>query len=341
MAERASRREAWSYFEHVLKSAESVEKGEMACLDTATGELVKGQAATTLIPLGVFDVTMVGDGTALARVRLYREVDLHWWDNDDSPNNVAIADIGKSVYIKDDRTVSMSSSGRSIAGRAWAVSSRYGVLVEAGLGVTGPTGASGIMGSVADRAALTAVAAGSRYDGAVVMVRTDGSLWRFASASTASEDEAQAMVLEPDAGSGRWLRADKAFTIKAPIAHTTADNAVILTVPAGFVLRLAGLPYYEVTTSFTGGSSSAIGIDSSVTGYTTKGDILGGTSGNVAAGLTAGIRPGTVGDKLDSFAEVQAFVLQAADELHFGRITSAFTAGAGFLCVPVVAMTPA
>jgi hypothetical protein len=341
MAERASRREAWSYFEHVLKNAESVEKGEMACLDTASGELVKGQAATTLIPIGTFEVSMVGNGTALARVRLYREVELHWWDNDDSPNNVASADVGKSVYIKDDRTVSTLGTGRSIAGRAWAVSARYGVLVEAGLGVIGPTGASGTMGSVADRTALAAVGATSRYDGATVLVRTDGSMWRFVAASTAVEDEALDLVIEPDAGTGRWVRADKAFTIKAPIAHTTADNAVILTVPAGFVLRLASLPYYEVTTAFTGGSSSAIGIDSNVTGYTTKGDLLGGASGNVAAALTAGIRPGTVGTALDTFAELQAFILQPTNEIHFGRITSAFTAGAGFVCLPVVAMTPA
>jgi hypothetical protein len=83
--------------------------------------------------------------------------------------------------------------------------------------------------------------------------------------------------------------------------------------------------YWEVTTGFTGGSSSAIGISSSnSTGHTTKGDLLGGSGGDVAATLVAGYPSGTIG------ADIAAgLMMVAADTVRFDRITSAFTAGAG------------
>jgi hypothetical protein len=175
----------------------------------------------------------------------------------------------------------------------------------------------------------------------LVMLRDTGALYRFVAASTADEDEAQELVIAPDAGTGRWLRADKACVLKLPLAYTTADGAPILTVPAGFVLRLTGFPFWDVETGFSGGSSSAIGVSTSVTGYETKGDLLGGAAGDVAAGLTAGIRAGTLGGELDDHVGFQALALVEGDEIQFDRITSVFTAGAGFACIPVAICTPA
>ena len=84
--------------------------------------------------------------------------------------------------------------------------------------------------------------------------------------------------------------------------------------------------YWEVTTGFTGGSSSAIGLNSSQSGHTTAGDVLGGSGGDVTALLgTAGIKEATIG------ADVAAgLVLRAAETIKFNRITSNFTAGAGY-----------
>lgn len=344
MAKRMVKAEIWTYREFVLTNAVQAEQGKMACLDTSTGLVTKGGASTTLLPIGWFAEDLLGDGVKKVNVRLFEEVHAAWWANADAPNSVQAADVGSECYVLDDTTVTTDATGHSKAGRVLAVDAQKGVLVQAGMALTGPTGASGSAlssGGVADRTALKAIAAASRFDGQLVMVRSDGSLWRFVAASVAAADGADELVCVPAAGTGRWLRADKSFVAKLPIAFGTADGAAILTVPAGFVLRLTGLPFWEVTTAFAGGVASAIGIASSRTGYDTAGDILGGAAGNVEADLTAGVHPGTIGPKLDTPAEVQAFLLEEDDTLTFERIASVFTAGAGFVCVPVAVMTPA
>ena len=122
--------------------------------------------------------------------------------------------------------------------------------------------------------------------------------------------------------------------LKLPFTFATADAAVLLTIPTitnGAVgLQIDSL-FWEITTSFTGGASSAIGISSTNANYNTKGDLLGGASGDVAATLVStGLtyKGGTIGAKFGSNGKV---VLVAGDVIRFDRITSAFTAGAGFV----------
>lgn len=110
-------------------------------------------------------------------------------------------------------------------------------------------------------------------------------------------------------------------TKKCPISKDTADGEVLFTVPAGLRLLLL-VAFWHVTADFTGGASSAVGLDSSNAAYSTPGDLLGGAGGDVAAGLTAGFK-GTVGAK-------RVVVLEPGDTVRFQRITSAFTAGEGF-----------
>lgn len=227
-----------------------------------------------------------------------------------------------------------ASSTQNLLGRAVTAATGAGEKVEVELFkvVTAFVGSS----TVADKAALKAIAAANRYNGQLVLVQADGSLWRFHSTSTAAEDTADELVQEPSAGSGRWLRADKAFIMKVPLSYANSDGDALETIPAGFALRLTGQPYWEVTTGFTGGSSSAIGISTNITGYEAGGDILGGASGDVAATLVAGDTPGTIGDELGDQVGFHALLLEAASEIQFDAITSAFTAGAGFVCLPVV-----
>lgn len=131
MAQRKRREGSRSGGNHVLSTGEVAEKGKMACLDTTSGEVVAGQASTTLKPLGHFDADATGDGTTTIYVRYFRERRLFWWANDGT-DPVDAADEGSNCYIVDDETVSISSatSTRSIAGRVFGVSTRYGVLVE-------------------------------------------------------------------------------------------------------------------------------------------------------------------------------------------------------------------
>lgn len=126
--------------------------------------------------------------------------------------------------------------------------------------------------------------------------------------------------------------------LKLAFDFSTTDAAVLFTVPAltngASAIKLDSL-FWEITTSFTGGSSSAIGISSSSALYNTKGDLLGGASGDLAAALVStggNLKSGTAGTKVVS--TVKNFLV-AGDTIRFDRIASAFTAGAGFLHVDV------
>ena len=187
---------------------------------------------------------------------------------------------------------------------------------------------SAVAASVATMAALRALSdPGDLVHGNECRVDADGSEWVFHSTSTLTGDNL--FVATPDAtayaSAGRWLRKTGYVDLALAIAYTTADAAVLATLPTGARLFVQG-GYWEVTTGFTGGSSSAIGLNSSQSGHTTAGDVLGGSGGDVTALLgTAGIKEATIG------ADVAAgMVLRAAETIKFNRITSNFTAGAGY-----------
>lgn len=118
-----------------------------------------------------------------------------------------------------------------------------------------------------------------------------------------------------------------------PVDFTKADAAVLYTVPTGLRLQI-GRAFWEPLVSFAGGAASAIGLSSSNASYNTKGDLLGGAAGDVAAGLTfaAPFFKGTIGAKQASQGVI---VLIAGDTIRFDRITSVFTSGSGFAHVPV------
>jgi hypothetical protein len=71
-------------------------------------------------------------------------------------------------------------------------------------------------------------------------------------------------------------------------------------------------------------------VSSAKTGYSTKGDLLGGATGDVLAGLTTALSPtmGTVGAGFDTLAKRRALWV-ATNTFRFDRITSVFTAGVG------------
>lgn len=184
-----------------------------------------------------------------------------------------------------------------------------------------------IAAPVATITALKAIPAANRVADMLVMVVADGSMWKFHGTSSLTGDDI--LVVTPTAGSGRWLRNIGAAKLIMPIAFGTADAAVLLTVPTGCLLHLREV-YWTITTSFSGGASSAIGVSSTKTNFTTKGDILGGAGGDVAAGLTTALSPtmGTIGAAFDTLAKRRVH-WKPADILRFDRITSVFTAGAG------------
>lgn len=129
--------EQGGYWAFPLASAEVAEKGKIACIDTANGGvIVIGKTATGLIPIGIFQESFTGDGTKKIQIKLHREIQATWWDNDSAPNALAVADRGALCYIKDAVTVSKLSTGRSVAGMVLDVDSAQGVLVVFGLKTT-------------------------------------------------------------------------------------------------------------------------------------------------------------------------------------------------------------
>lgn len=154
-------------------------------------------------------------------------------------------------------------------------------------------------------------------------------VWKPASTST---DASNQLVITPTgAATGRWHRADPLVDWTFPFTFNTADAAVLGTVPVGFRLRPTR-PFWEILANMTGGVSSTIGLSSSNAGFNTKGDLLGGAAGDLAATLVAGLAAGTIGTKVAALGGVY---MVAGNTVRFDRITSAFTAGSGIAHLPV------
>jgi hypothetical protein len=157
-------------------------------------------------------------------------------------------------------------------------------------------------------------------------ILSDDSSWYYNPVSVLAGDDL--FVVAPNNSQpGRYLRMPGAVCdLRMAIGFATADAAVLATLPANSqFLVVRGL--WETTSDWTGGTSSAIGLSSSQAPHNTKGDLLGGAAGDVAATLVAasGTIAGTIG------ADIAAGVLlKGGAAIRFDRITSAFTAGAGF-----------
>lgn len=186
-----------------------------------------------------------------------------------------------------------------------------------------------IIGALLDMtlAELKALSAAERED--YTRVRVGGAAYQWNAESVLAGDDL--LVVEPDDGSdGRFLLAPyQTAQLSLPFTFATADAAALLTLPAGAMIIPRDF-WWNVTADMTGGAGSAIGVSSTAAGYTTKGDLLGGATGDVAATLTAAASPtwGTIGAKWDTVPERRAFI-RAGEVVRYDQITSAFTAGAG------------
>jgi hypothetical protein len=175
MTDRMTSKTWIEYVDLALTNAVAVEKGEMACVDTATGLLTKGGTSLTLRPIGYFEESGTGDDETLFRVRLFQGFWGHWWDND-AGTAVVATDFGSPCWIKDDRTVSGSGTGRSVAGIVWGVDEIEGVLVAMDTPMSGdvePEGAAQILASgdyVPTLTDVTNVAASALLDARYVRV---------------------------------------------------------------------------------------------------------------------------------------------------------------------------
>ena len=117
-----------------LDSAQKAFIGGIACGDTSNGSVKPAQASTTLIRIGEFEQNVdnsAGTTAVQVLVKLERTVHGRWYDNATGSNKVLATSLFSDVYMADDHTVTLNSSGNSKAGRVWAVDAVKGVLVEA------------------------------------------------------------------------------------------------------------------------------------------------------------------------------------------------------------------
>jgi hypothetical protein len=163
-------------------------------------------------------------------------------------------------------------------------------------------------------------------DGKVVQL-SDGNFYVYRAASVLTGDDA--LVITPTESVGRLLLAPGYnFDLAIAFTYAKADAAAHLTSPNTGFLAMLGRSYWEITANFTGGSSSAIGASLGAAPHSTKGDVLGGAGGDVAATLVAsgGKLLGTIG------ADVAGGILWKGNvALRHDRIVDAYTAGTGYL----------
>lgn len=122
--------ETWRTKKLTAKASQTCFKGGLACVKQSDGKVYAGVLGTGYIPIGVFAEQKTSSSDFLVNVDLLRERTFIWLDNATSPDAVAATDFGKDCYFFDDHSVTITSTGASIAGVVWGVDSVKGVLVE-------------------------------------------------------------------------------------------------------------------------------------------------------------------------------------------------------------------
>lgn len=97
------------------------------------GVAAPARTAAGLLTLGV--ARKQYDNTSGAANAIVGEFDIgDYWFVNDGGDPVLVANTGSLCYWTDDQTVSITATGKSVAGRVVKVDSTYGVLVRVGVG---------------------------------------------------------------------------------------------------------------------------------------------------------------------------------------------------------------
>lgn len=120
--------ETWTRAKFTLAANNAAWKGGAAALDLSTGRVEPAHVETDLFYIGTFVESKASSASEQqVEVHLGREITVYWFANGSSIDDT---DIGSLCYFDDDQTVSTTSTGKSVAGRIWAVDSTLGVAVE-------------------------------------------------------------------------------------------------------------------------------------------------------------------------------------------------------------------
>jgi hypothetical protein len=123
MAQRKIRFGRISRIKATLTNAAVAEKGQIACVDTATGLIIVGATgATTYVPIGYFEEDLTGTGSNLVSIVLFEEITVHYLTPSATGTPVA-TDLMKILYLRASPEVSTTATTSSVAGRFWGFSS--------------------------------------------------------------------------------------------------------------------------------------------------------------------------------------------------------------------------
>lgn len=258
-----------------LAAGQHAYKGSLIGVTLGAGTCVVATATTGIFLVGT--ATSEVDATSAAKpveIDTLYEMKLEWLANH-SAGAVAATDVGYLCYIQDDQTVTMTSTGRTVAGRVWGVDAVNGVLVERlQIGAEYATALATLM-RMATGGALAFTT------GAVAPATiTPGGLYDCPATSQAS-----AITLPAAAAYGTWaiFQADGTandYTVKF-VCATLGDITGLL--PAGLpwqVLVVKGTDGWHATPCIAGG------------GPITLGDLPAAVSGNVAVPATVIVHGG-------------------------------------------------
>lgn len=164
-----------------------------------------------------------------------------------------------------------------------------------------------------------------------VLVDADGSQWVFNKNSALAGDNIFVLAPADAPAAGRWIRKAGIARLDLSIPFATADATVLATIPAGFRFRPLEANW-KVTTTMTTASAAGAGVSSSNAAASTKGDLLGGATGDVVATLVStgasNFVLGTGGAKLmGTNTQRRAIALVAGDTLRYDLFTGTFTGG--------------
>ncbi len=166
----------WKYKVFNLASGEHAYQGSSLCFNPTTSKVVVAPddgSGDGLIFIG-FAVDEVDASSAEKEINvdLIDELHLHWFANAGGGDAVASTDVMKDCFLHDDQTVSITSEGKPLAGRVWAVDATKGVLVEKRTPAT----------NIAPQPALAAFAAGDNAPAAI----TNGAIYDVPATAAAS-----------------------------------------------------------------------------------------------------------------------------------------------------------
>lgn len=119
-----------------LKAAAKIFKGGLVVRD-ASGYLIKGSTATTLIPMGVAQETVDNTSGANGDKSATLATGAFEFENSTAGDLIGLTEIGVDVWIVDDQTVAKTNGGatRSRAGKCVGVTSAGKVIVRVAPGL--------------------------------------------------------------------------------------------------------------------------------------------------------------------------------------------------------------